>query len=352
MNKGWVFLFVILFAVGVSLLIPGVQREIVKLSTTVTGTLRVTGVAPQVLYVYVCNSSGLDCGMAGDPGDDVHKPAFSPPPDNYGTLVFKATVYDSNADCAAATFYICDNNTNPGSCNAGASGVVSLTDSTPDKYTCNVEGFDCTNCCCNYTVTWSEFPYYKKCGSWYVNVTGTDDTSLSNSTVKWWKDAMTEHLYYPWVSQGNAGSIINLGPVNAGQWNNATGENWTKNGGNVPLSLKWNASDFVGYDNAAGYSIPIDLCSNIPSCSGGETNLGIDDTPDWPPCGWINETPTVQTSYPGYGAQRCTSFDCNLAADSQAKYSLYYHIFVPGGQRSGPYNNTLEVEFHYTETCD
>jgi hypothetical protein len=52
MNKILVFLIIVLLIIGTSLLIPQVQRGIVKL-VVVTGRLEIAAAAPQVLYVYM-----------------------------------------------------------------------------------------------------------------------------------------------------------------------------------------------------------------------------------------------------------------------------------------------------------
>ena len=326
-----VVIFLVILVIVFSFSFLGFEKIKRWIELQVTGRLRVPGVSPQVTAVYLENN------YCDEPGG-ANKPSVIPVANSYRPITFNVTVYDVNGDCGGGiTLYICSNESalpNPPYCNAAYS-VDSVSNSTPAiKYGPE----ECQNCYCNYTATYN-LPYYMKCGTWYVNVTASDEEGNKNSTVRWWHDSMLLSVWYPYIEGDGEGNEVYLGVVNVGQWNYGMGQNLTKNTGNINVTtLLWNATNFTSGDNV----IPI-----IPY--EGNTTFAVDDDTDpMNGAGWINETPTVQIAYPPYGLYRCTDFACS---NPRAKYYLWWHIYVPSVP-SGEYTNTIQFNASTTMSCD
>jgi hypothetical protein len=295
-------------------------RRLLKLD--VIGRLSVPGIAPQVINVY------LEDSPCDEPGG-INKPPVNTISNSNRQIRFNATVYDINGDCnGTATFYICANETAvaPNYCDEN----YDLTFVTVPKPYVQYGGAK-NNLYCNYTATY-DLPYYRRCGNWYVNVTVFDVGGLSNTTVRWWKDNLNNEVWYPYVDigGGTVGNLIYMGEVVLDQWNYG-GQNTTKNVGNTNITnLHWNATNFTS---------GIDVIPIVPM--DGNTTFAVDDdTNRINGAGYINETPSVQISFPSYGLARCEDFVCT---STRAKYDLWWHIFVPPPPLpSGVYDNVIQ----------
>lgn len=282
-----------------------------------TGQLKVSGVAPQVILVY------LEDNPCDEPGG-INKPVVSPISNTNRQIRFNATVYDINGDCnGGVTFYICANETAVGPIYCDDNYDVAFVN-VPTPYV-QYGGLN-NNLYCNYTATY-DLPYYRRCGNWYVNVTAFDTGLKSNSTVRWWKDNLNNDVRYPYPS----GALIYMGEVILDQWNEGMGQNTTKNVGNTNVTiLYWNATNFT---SGTGDVIPI-IAMN------GNTTFAVDDdTNRINGAGYINENPPNQISFPSYGLSRCED---SLCTSSKAMYDLWWHIYVPRGIGSGVYDNMIE----------
>lgn len=352
--KSVFFLFVIVICVV--LLVSYAFTGDIKFWKAITlgakpGTLTIQGQAPQVLNIFI-NNSPTSFSTCGNPYDGNNYPVATPTADGYAGLQFRATVYDINTDHNATVFYICANETLPANCNQN-NAFATLSSTSPTKYNDGIYG-PCVNCYANYTVTWnSGLPYYKKCGSWYVNATANDSQNLNNSAVKWWKDNMKMAVIYPWQGLGQEGNQINLGTVSAGAWNNGTGSmggnDEIKNAGNVNLTIvEWNATNFTG---GTGGDIGIVTCTS--PCTGGyESTFAVDYSsaiPSNASSGWMNVTPTLRTTYPSFGVYRCENFAC-ASPQNYSNYPLLWHIYIPGG-RAGTFTNSIELNTSTVMTC-
>jgi hypothetical protein len=349
--KSMFFLFVIIVCLVLlaSYAFTG-SFEIWKIATLglKSGYLQISGAPPTILAVFVNQTPTADPITLLPSG----YASFSPVADFNTTLIFNATVYDVNGGCDKnVTFYICQNETLWSNCNpTNAYATVADTFGAGDtKYDCNPYGQgNCKNCCCNFTAQWTQFPYFKKCGMWYVNATACNTGDKCNTTVKGWKDKITYYAFYPRVGPKDEGAAtIVLGFLNASAWNNGTGVNTTKNGGNVNITLYWNATNFT---NTLDFTnqIPMDLCSHV-GCTGLNSTFAVDnDTINDVYSGWINETNTTRIQYPSYGLYRCEDYDCK---SKYANYSLYWHLYVPGG-KAGIYTNSIELYSNTSMTCD
>ena len=315
MNRAWIFLFVILLAIGISLLVPGVQKRIVKLATTIGGSLYIGGIAPQVQAIYVNDQLCPDSPTG---------PNINCVENGYNTITVKATIYDENGDCdsATATAYICSSDIG-GPCNSSAA------DATHTK-TMTYQSKSGDGLTCNFTATYDLY-YFERYGDWYINVTAVDPQNYPNSTSKTFYYVEAAFLSYP----TDGSSIIDLGAVNMGEWNDGKGAKYLQNTGNIRLNVTWNASDFVR--QGGGSQIPID-----------GTNFCVDRNTDHTDgCGYINDNPLIPIEYyPSGGVHRCGDSGCSADEDggtNDAKYYVYWDINVPTGLLSGTYNNSITV---------
>jgi len=319
---GIFLLCVVLVILLLVFLTPGFDGFKRLLKLELIGRLSVPGISPQVINVYLEDAPGHS-NPCDEPGG-INKPAVDTIANSNRQIRFNATVYDINGDCnGTATFYICANETSiePNYCDENYDVAFVTVPAPYVQY-----GGAKNNLYCNYTATY-DLPYFRRCGNWYVNVTVFDASLLSNTTVRWWKDNMNNDVRYPYPS----GALIYMGEVVLDQWNDGMGINTTKNVGNTNITtLLWNATNFTyGTD-----VIPI-----VPK--DGNTTYAIDDdTNRTNGAGYINETPSVQISFPSYGLARCEDFLCT---STRAKYDLWWHIFVPPPPLpSGAYDNVIE----------
>lgn len=333
--KSVIFLLscIILIIFLIVLVTPGFNNIKRFIELEIVGKLNVPGFNPQIIAVYLENNYCDEPGGA-DP------PSVDPAEDNYRSIRFNATVYDINGDCnGGVTFYICSNESAvpPTYCNENYRVDSPISATLDAQY-----GGANNNIYCNYSGTYS-LPYFRRCGNWYINVTASDASGLSNSTVRWWKDNLLGAIWYPYAN-GNIGGVVYMGDVALEQWNPGRGENTTKNVGNINISsLMWNATNFTRQNPPPIAVIPI-----IPM--DGNTTFAIDDDHDrMNGTGYINETPSEQIQFPSYGMNRCDDWDCT---STRAKYNLSWHIYVPSVP-SGVYENV--IQYNYTAmggVCD
>jgi len=324
---GIFLLFVVLVIILLVFVTPGFDgfKRLINLGL-LAGQLKVPGVAPQVIFVYLEDTPG-NSNLCDEPGG-INKPPVSPTSNSNRQIRFNATVFDINGDCnGGVTFYICANETAVAPTYCDENYDVDFVN-VPTPYA--QYGGGKNNLYCNYTATY-DLPYYRRCGNWYVNVTASDVGGASNTTVRWWKDNLNNEVWYPYVDTGggSAGGLIYLGEVVIDQWNYG-GQNTTKNVGNTNITiLYWNATNFTSGTDVIPI-IPMD----------GNTTFAVDDdTNKINGAGYINETPSEQISFPSYGIARCEDSACTSA---RAKYDLWWHIYVKGGIGSGVYDNVIE----------
>ena len=321
MSAKSIFLLMLCVILAIFLLVsmvPGFEgiRRFIELA--VVGKLRVAGVPPQIIAVY------LEDNPCDEPGG-ASKPSVNALANSNRAIRFNATVYDINGDCDGnITFYICANETAvvPTYCNDQYKVDSAIT--VTDPYAQSSD-----NLYCNYTAIYN-LPYFRRCGNWYVNVTAYDIEGNSNSTVRWWKDNLLSEVWYPYAN--GVGDVVYMGTVTLGQWNEHMGQNTTKNVGNTNItSLLWNATNFTSGANV----IP------IISFEGNTTFAIDDDTDRMNGAGYINENPSVQTQFPSYGLYRCENDVCS---STRAMYDLWWHIYVPSAIPSGIYENKIQFD--------
>ena len=342
MNKVLVFLIVIFFALGVSLLVPEVREAIIQLA--VYGRLSIGDTGPSDMKIYIQNE-------AGDWVECPEPPNFANcykeiNPDNYPsveTVPIRAEIYDQNGDCDSGynvNAYVCMNQTGSNVCNENFDD--------PDGGSPTMTYLAKENNWCNYTGTYNTLDYWKKYGTWYINVTAWDNNipSAVYSITRKWYSTMRGSLVYPYPD-GDTSSIY-LGDVNLGTWTENRGENVTRNTGNVRLNISWQATNFTCPLCSPQTDIVIDN-SNEFFCIDNDANQGNG-------CVYFDAVPlTTIWHFPTDGMRRCGSDTCsqdedgNTGVANKGNYTTWYHIWVATGKTSGDYNNTIHISSY---TCD
>ncbi|MDI6826522.1 MAG: hypothetical protein QMD36_05065 [Candidatus Aenigmarchaeota archaeon] len=328
LNSITLFLSILVIVIFLFAIVPGLETIRRNVELTVSGILRVPGVAPEVMEIYVNNSRCEE----SPPGPTMNGLAGSTV-----SLFFNATLYDQNGDCNTADViaYVCKNETGfP--CNAATAdaSIVMTFYSQFDTYYCNFTTLPST-----YSLD-----YYKRYGYWYVNVTATQP-DLANSTLRFWNYGMMPAVAYP-LGDG----MIDLGTISLDVWNYGRGANTTRNIGNVRLNLTWNATDFT-----------CPLCSppppNMIEITGDNFAIAnISGNPFDNPANYryINDNPLTQVEFfPTGGMRRCGIFDCsqdehgNPYPNNLANYTLWWEINTSSPKQPGIYNNSIQVTGRY-----
>ena len=324
MEKALLFLVVILFILGFSLLVPQVQRNIVKL-VVVTGRLEVAQEAPQVRYIYM-----EDIQLPTSP---TGIPAFDGAEDSTQPLDLKATVYDENGDCNGNfTWYICTNDTlESGPCSS-TNYDYKVSDTSADQQW----GGPQNNLYCNFSASFN-LEYFKRCGIATIYGVATDVQGNTNSSTVYWKyNAIQVLSFYPYPYE----SVIDFGLIAAGAWKNTTVKT-LKNTGNVQFNALWNATDFY---NATYGTIDVT----------GNNYFGLDKDTSPGNEGWI-ENPPTQITYPTTPIKRCGNFGCTVdedgSAPNDAMFDLYWKLYIPLGVNPAIYTNNIETLAEQVTQC-
>jgi len=287
---------------------------------TKTGQLLIGNSAPEVNYVY------LNSQMTTDNPADV---TINPVENSTRAVYLKVTITDLNGNCDAftgdnGTAYLC-NGTGP--CNANtADHTITL------NYNATDGQWGSGNRYCNMSGPAEDLQFFDINGTWRVNVTITDGINDSSPLVKNWSyGELAAFSYAP------TGTVF-MGTLNLAQWNNGTGQEETKNTGNIILDLDWNATNFTGQlygqgINKTGDNYIIDDDASSPDDTGNLAEV------------LINESDDVQVSFvPASGLLRCSSVACG---NDNATFDVYWHIYIPGGLKEDTYQNSIEVESSY-----
>jgi hypothetical protein len=130
-----------------------------------------------------------------------------------------------------------------------------------------------------------------------------------------------------------------MGTLSLGAWNNGTGDTGTDptawNTGNVEQDVMWNASDFQRQGGGGTLQIT-------------GSNYAIDDDKDGTSDAanleevYIDNDRLIQVEFPKTNLKICDNFDCTSPSD--AKFNIYWHIYIPAGLTSGTYSNDISVE--------
>ena len=286
-----------------------------------TGQFALGNIAPIVQEVYLNGQHAT-----ANPNDVI----INPVEDSTKAIYIKATIQDSNGNCndftsSNGTAYLC-------------SGVVTC-DSTTANYTIANLAYNSTDgqwgaggIYCNLSGGPANLEFFDLNGTWTVNVTVTDGIVNSTASVKNWTYGELPAFTYA------TGGVVNMGTLSLSQWNNGTGQNQTKNTGNIVLDLKWNATNFTGSNpdntlNITGDNYIID-----------DDALSPDDTGNLPQQ-FINADHNVQVLFsPGSGLLRCSSVAC---LNQNATMQIYWHIYLPAGLKADTYTNSIEVSASY-----
>jgi hypothetical protein len=294
-------------------------QKLVELATKY-GYLQIAGKNPIVEEIYINTSLTTWNRCTLTEGDC----PFECNADGNRTYVINATIYDENGDCDSASFnvkaYLCQGT---GTCNS-ATKIYEVPLNFSVKFGLR----------CNYTGNLTGMEYYRRWGSWRINVTAIDPQNLPNNTVRYAYYNPRPSLTYPYP----AGDAIVLGTIqNFDVWSNGLGGNTTKNVGNIRLNVTYNATDFTCTNPVA--SIPINGQNFAVGNDTTRTNYAL-----------INDNPLVPVEFfPPEGMRRCGNYACSVDEDGApnwANYTLYWHINVSSGTpycQAGPYTNSIGV---------
>jgi len=323
MSKGWIFLFLILLAVGISLLVPGVQKRIVELSVA-HGYLSLGNKPPEVPVIYIDKTDCMTgtCSFTGTAGQAV-------------SMEVTAKIRDDNGNCdgfSAPTAYLC---VGTGPCNAGTK-THTLTLSTLQSHYDESGNPSDNGIYCNYTGTIS-IEYYETPGDWKVNVTVYDGEYYASNASSWTNGEIVGFKF------PLSGDTINFGSLDMGTWNDALPKNGNGNiswnTGNVKLNITWNATNFTETTHTPPapeeYTIPIGASSpsnfiidNDGTRGGGS---GFEE--------YLIENTPIE-AYPSGGFGICTSHDCS---GTPGKQPIYWHLYIGTGKREGDYQNDIVI---------
>jgi hypothetical protein len=183
-----------------------------------------------------------------------------------------------------------------------------------------------------------------------INGTATDASNLQHSLTKYWKYNGLLSILFPFVGNPatnpqDIGAEINFGDVFSGTWNEGLGANITKNGGNIYLTLRWNATNFTG---------PTDFDIEIIPAEDPNTTFAVDNsTIRLDGAGYINDTEYYKIIYPDYNLTRCVDFSCTGDEDGGedwANFTLWWHVYIPS-VLPGTYQNLIELNASQATVC-
>jgi len=335
-----IFLIVILLAVGISLLVPGIRDAIFQLA--VYGRLSIGDSGPIVEYIFIQNELGdwVQC-----PNALCYRQVT--PGVNGENVPIRAQIYDPNGDCDAnydVRFWVCKNETGSNICNEANR------DTDIPTYLTGSFVSPMVNNRCNWTATYPYLDYWKRYGNWYINVSAKDTNNNSwDSVQRVWINNRVKNVAYPYPS----GNIIDMGAINLGAWTDSIGANTTRNLGNTRSNVSFNSTNF-SCTEAQCIATPTPI---FIDGSAGTEKLCIDNDIthlESSGCGFFDAAPQTEVWwFPTNGMLRCGTDTCSddevAGGGNLASYTLYYHIKVSTGKTSGTYNNTIEI---VTCSCD
>lgn len=289
--------------------------------TNTAGVLRIGGQYPQVLKIYANASAGgawAECAIFSESGC-----AFECLTDRTNTYRINATIYDANGDCNSFTnvrAYVCNQTYGKMDCNQNIDTYEVLLGSPSQFGTGGVY--------CNYTGTFG-MEYFRRYGSWRINVTVFDTQNYGNSTVRNASYIQQPDLSYPYSLSGSGGTV-DFGTVNIFDafFVDSSKGNTTKNIGNVRLNVTYNASDFgcsgnyiTINDNPANFAV-----ANASSMTNPANYK------------YINGTQTIPVDFFATGGmRRCGNYLCSQdeigfgTNGGYANYTIWWPINVPSG---------------------
>jgi hypothetical protein len=335
-----IFLIIVLLAVSVSLLIPGIRRAIFELGTSLTYGRLTIGNEPPVVEKIFMNSGGTyyECPDLTGANNCVNAPNEENSPSAKAITIY-AQIYDPNGDCNSAdtvNIYVCPNTTGSiGVCNAqmhdGSALTVSFLQQSGD------------NLRCNFSTTYN-LDYFKRYGLWRINATALG-ASVYNSTMKYWINQLAHFYKYPVVGTTGGTDLI-FGSLNTGQWYYGAAQNTSRNTGNTRFNISFRTNNFTSGANTiiidAAYS---DLYADNDTNAGNGESVQFDAMP-------VN---TIWW-FPNNGVRRCNNAACSQDEDAgarnQANYTIAYHIYLNSTAQtipSGTYNNTFTIN---TNACE
>jgi len=333
----FVFIVAFLSIIAISINTSGsVQKFIEKLSidlgTMVHGQFEILGERPTIETIYLehfyttqdfalCTSTYTDCWT--EPNESTHR---------YPTV--KVMIRDGNADCDSANFHVYVT-----VCKRDRVGACSATnyDRTVELSYANEQSPDKAYCNYSYKGSLLSFDYYEAPGDWGIYANATDGTTGWNSNEPY----SQRFRYFELVGFRYPGSgfDVGMGTLSLGAWNNGTGDTGTDptawNTGNVEQDVMWNASDFQRQGGGGTLQIT-------------GSNYAIDDDKDGTSDAanleevYIDNDRLIQVEFPKTNLKICDNFDCTSPSD--AKFNIYWHIYIPAGLTSGTYSNDISVE--------
>jgi hypothetical protein len=348
-----ILIIIILLAVGISLMIPGVRKAIFELAiSTAYGRLSIGDENSTMEYIFM-NMNGGGTYFLCPNWPDYGSCQNNPVEDDAGgarAITILAQIYDPNNDCNTDDIYIyvCPNSTLPNnlcyggqSSEVGAPSVIFATKSQDGLH-------------CNFSATYS-LNFFRRYGVWRVNATTRDPNvgtgNFYSSIMKGHSVGMSHYYKYPYIGNAQQGSEIFFGPaslaVNA--WTNGTAQNTTKNTGNSRFNMSFSSNNFT--------------CNNVVQCS--NSNITIDLAYS----GLVVDNDTSHTDgssipfdaipmntiwwFPPNGVRRCNNTACNLDDEgisspngNRANFTISYDIYINASAQSipaGTYNNTFNI---------
>jgi len=332
-----VFLIAFLAIIAISITLSGgVDKfiENVRLAL-VQGRFEIKAQPPTVEAIYLehpisglanCTENYLDCSTDPDEGYI-----------RYPTII--AMVRDTSGDCDtqdSAYVTVC------------TPGMVECNNVTYDRAAkLNFLAKSSDNAYCNFSTNVIGFDYYETPGDWGIYANATDGARWNSN------EPYSVRFYYtpkPAFSYPASGSLVDMGVLRVGEWNNGTGDAGTpptnpaaQNIGNVKQNVTWNASDFT----TGIYTFQIDGTNYVID----DDKDGTSDVDNFEEV-YIDNDPTKEVMFPynasvvppvdGY-LDVCSNFDCDGVNDQDAKFNIYWHINIPIGQEPGTYSNDISI---------
>ena len=311
-----------------------------------TGILRIQSQPPVVQDIYLINYTEGTIWRCDPVNEGVCSMTIDTLSLNH-SYVINATIYAQNGDCDTwptgnVHASVCNQTFSKSACNENID-IYDVVLGSPTK-------FGTGGVYCNYTGKFG-MEYFRRYGSWRINVTAINGQNQANSIVRNATYVKGVQVAYPYP----AGSNIDLGTISSfDSFSVGRGANTTRNLGNIRANFTWNTTSF-----SCGGAAPYIYIINSPYNNfaiGNESNMVGPNNNNYT---FINANPTITGPfYPAGGMRRCGTFTCDrdenlvLTPGNLANYTIYWHINVSSGTlvcTTPYYSNVIQQNVYYDD---